>query len=542
MAIDRRKLRWNGWGWIDAPDVLGDKADGVWRWMGEVVGIAPLPDTPAMGLENITLPPQRLNDAVLESLTALTAPERVKTDDFERALHARGRSYHDLLHLRAGRLETAPDAVVYPTTTEETAALVAFAADANVALIPFGGGSSVVGGVTAQAAQGQAGAVSVDMTLMDRLLDIDEEALVARAEAGVYGPQLEEALQARGYTLGHYPQSFEFSTLGGWIAPRSAGHQSNKYGKAEHWLVSAKVATPQGVWTTEDYPGSAAGPLLREMLAGSEGMLGIITEAEFKIHPVPEAKDYRGYVFTEFPAGVAAAREMMQQGVQTAMIRLSDKPETFFLNAIDTGDAQGTGPAQFCLMLIGIEGDRATVDTALERSQAIVKANGGIHMGESLGRSWYKGRFETPYLRDPMLDHGLGIDTLETATRWSNMLRLHEAGVKAIAEAIDAHSPGERGIVMAHVSHAYADGASLYFLIAFPRDLDNDVEQWWAIKRAASDAIAANGGTISHHHGVGTDHLPWIAGEKGPIGMGLLRAMKAQIDPTGVLNPGKLIE
>lgn len=543
MSIDREKLRWNGWGWVDAPDVLGDKAAGVWKWMGEVLNLGPLPSTPAKALSEIRLPGPRLPGSAMDKLGRLLAPGRVKTDDFERAFHARGKSYHDLLHLRAGRVDTAPDLVAYPISTEETVALVQYAVEANIAVIPYGGGSSVVGGVTAVAAEGQAGAITLDMTLMDQVLAIDEEALIARAQAGVYGPQLEDALQARGYTLGHYPQSFEFSTLGGWIAPRSAGHQSNKYGKAEDWLVAATLATPEGVWTTEGFPASAAGPQMRDIVAGSEGVLGVITEAEFKIQRAPEILDYRAYVFPEFEAAVAAFRDLMQQDVPTAMIRLSDKPETFFLNAVDTGDAQGTGPAQFCLMLVGLEGDRATVDYGLERSRAIIKGHGGIHMGEGPGQSWYKGQFETPYLRDPMMDRGLGVDTLETATRWSSVLPLHGAVTKAIAGALEANAPAgaHGGIVMAHLSHAYRDGASLYFIIAFPRDLEREVDQWWAVKRAASDAIVAHGGTISHHHGVGEDHLEWVGKEKGATTLEALRALKVRLDPAGVLNPGKLL-
>jgi len=543
MSIERRKLRWNGWGWVDAPDVLGDKAPGVWKWMGESLNLPALPSTPAKGLSEIAVPEPRLPGSALDRLRQLLAPERVKTDDFERAFHARGKSYHDLLHLRAGRVGTAPDAVAYPVSTDETLALVQYAAEQDIAVIPFGGGSSVVGGVTAVAGEGQAGAVTLDMTLMDQVLAIDEEALVARAQAGIYGPQLEEALQAQGYTLGHYPQSFEFSTLGGWIAPRSAGHQSNKYGKAEDWFVAATLATPQGVWATEGFPASAAGPQMRDVVAGSEGVLGVITEAEIKIHRAPEVLDYRAYVFPEFEAAVAALRDMMQQDVPTAMVRLSDKPETFFLNAIDTGDAQGSGPAQFCLMLVGLEGDRATVDQGLERSRAIIKGHGGMHMGEGPGRNWYQGRFETPYLRDPMMDRGLGVDTLETATRWSNVAHLHEAAAEAIAGALEANAPaGARGgIAMAHLSHAYRDGSSLYFIFAFPRDLEREVDQWWAVKRAASDAIVAHGGTISHHHGVGEDHLEWMGKEKGAITLDALKALKARLDPTGVLNPGKLV-
>ena len=452
MTLNRRKLRWNGWGWMEAPDVLHDKADNVWAWIGKTMGVDPLPSTPAMPLSEIALPTPRRAPGVVERLQQIMDPSRVMTDDYERAFHARGRSYHDLLYLRAGHIDAAPDAVVYPVSEEEVLALVRLAVEKNFALIPFGGGSSVVGGVTACARDSQVGAVTADLTLMDRILEIDETALVARIQAGIYGPALEDGLQARGYTLGHYPQSFEFSTLGGWIAARSAGHQSNKYGKAEHWFVSARIATPRGLWVGEPFPGSAAGPQLKAIVPGSEGILGIITEATVRLHRTPDVKDYRGYVFPSFEAGVEAARELMQSDVPTAMIRLSDLSETFFYNALDTGGVGADAPAVFCLMLVGLEGDKATVGAALEASRAIIKKHGGLHMGESPGEKWYKGRFETPYLRDPLMDHGLGVDTLETATRWSGLLPLYKAVTDAIASAMEATAPtpGARGIVMAH--------------------------------------------------------------------------------------------
>jgi alkyldihydroxyacetonephosphate synthase len=307
--------------------------------------------------------------------------------------------------------------------------------------------------------------------------------------------------------------------------------------------VSARVATPQGLWETQGFPGSAAGPQFRDVIAGSEGVLGVITDAVIKIHRVPEVKDYRGYVFSSFDAGIGATREMMQSGVATAMIRLSDLNETFFYNALDTGGAGGDAPAVFCVMLVGLEGEPAEVAHALERSRGIIKKHGGLHMGETPGKSWYEKRFLTPYLRDPMMDRGLGVDTLETATRWSNIGPLHATVTKAIEDALAANAaaPGARGICMAHISHCYRDGASLYFGFAFPRALNREVGQWMAVKKAASDAIIASGGTISHHHGVGTDHMAWIAREKGPIGMDVLKAIKQRVDPTGIMNPGKLV-
>jgi len=233
----------------------------------------------------------------------------------------------------------------------------------------------------------------------------------------------------------------------------------------------------------------------------------------------------------------------MQVGLPNAMVRLSDPDETFFYNALDSGGVTTDSPAHFCIMLVGLEGDQTTVDCAREQTKAITKEHGGMHMGEGLGEKWYATRFDTPYLRDPMMDHGLGVDTLETCTRWSNVIPLHDAVCEAITKALDrnAPAPDTRSIVMSHLSHSYADGSSLYFTFAFPQNLDREVQQWTAVKAAASDAITASGGTISHHHGVGTDHLPWLEQEKGPVGMAVLKAIKDEVDPASILNPGKLI-
>jgi alkyldihydroxyacetonephosphate synthase len=543
MTIPRGQLRWNGWGWNEAPDMLGEKAEGVWAWMASIFGVDPLPDTPAAPLEAFEMPAPRLEDGVLERLRALLGPDAVKLDAYERAFHARGKSYPDLMELRSGRVDTAPDAVVYPETADQCLALAQLATAERLALVPFGGGSSVVGGVNPLAGPECRGVLTVDMTRMARILEIDEESLTARVEAGIYGPALEEQLQARGFTLGHYPQSFEFSTLGGWIAPRGAGHQSNRYGKAEAWLAGAEVATPSGLWQTQAFPGSAAGPQWRDVVAGSEGVLGIITSATVRLHRVPEVKDYRAYLFMDFARAVGAVRALMQEGVPTAMIRLSDPDETFFYGGLQLG-GEGMDPSvRVCVMLAGHEGGAAQVEQERTRSRAVIEREGGAHMGAEMGERWYGHRFETPYLRDPMLDRGLGVDTLETCANWSRLMPLYDAVGGAIRGAFEAWPgrPGARAVCMAHISHCYRDGASLYFTFGFVRDPDDPIGQWRAVKEAASDAIAANHGTISHHHGVGVDHLPWYAMETGPAGLDALRAMKRELDPHGVMNPGKLL-
>ncbi|HDP34569.1 MAG TPA: FAD-binding oxidoreductase [Candidatus Hydrogenedentes bacterium] len=542
--MDKQHLRWNGWGLLDAPDVLGGNAEGIWAWLGDHFNLGTLPKTPAVPLAQLSLPESRLSAEHLKALAAVMSKERVSTDARERAYHARGRSYHDLLYLRAGRLETAPDAVVYPANAGEAQALVEYAVANAVALIPYGGGSSVVGGVTPLLAAGQCAAVTVDMALMNRVLEINKTDMVAHIEAGIYGPALEKQLQAAGVTLGHYPQSFEYSTLGGWIASRGAGHQSNKYGKAEDWFVAANLATPKGAWRTETFPKSAAGPLLRDLVPGSEGVFGIITDAWARIHELPKKKEYRAFFFQDFESGVNAARTLLQQGVSTAMVRLSDANETFFYSVMHGGaEVAENGPIGFCLMLIGFEGNPEHVTRNSERACDILGEHGGADMGAGLGETWLQTRFETPYLRDPMLDRGLGVDTLETAVNWERLPQLHADVCDVLEKAIATNTPppATRSIVMAHLSHSYRDGASLYFTFVFPRDLNNEVTQWLNIKKAASDAIIAGGGTISHHHGVGTDHRPWMTQEKGATACSLLRAIKTQVDPANVLNPNKML-
>jgi alkyldihydroxyacetonephosphate synthase len=561
MTIDRTSLRWNGWGPATQQDAF-PKESPAWQWIADALGInTPLPETPATPLEKCTLPSSGLDGETRLELERIVGANQVHTGDYERAFHARGKSYHDLLHVRAGNLSNAPDAVVYPRSEDETQRLVEFAAARDIVLVPFGGGSSVVGGVTGREQGEKRLCITVDTTLMTSLLSIDETAMTATAQAGIYGPALDKALASQGVRLGHYPQSFEYSTLGGWVAARGAGQNSIRYGRADKWLVSAHVATPSGLWRTEATPGSAAAPNLNQMVAGSEGTLGIITEATFKVHSLPDTEDYRGYLFRTFAEGADAIRRIVQSEIPTAMLRLSDADETFFFRTLggigkEHGLKDNLAEAYLrlrgyadrpCGLIVGLEGSAANVSHARDRVARIMSACGGLHVGRSPGTSWKAGRFHGPMVRDPMMDHGLGVDTLETSTFWSNIQTLHSAVREAIDTSIreTLDDPSARGIVMAHISHAYPDGASLYFTFVFPRrlnkGLEGEVAQWLTIKRAASDAIAAHNGTISHHHGVGTDHAPWLGQEKGPVGMQMLGAVKQSLDPKRVMNPGKVL-
>ena len=555
MSIDRSKIRWNGWGWAGHDDPMAARED-VWAWLAGELGMPSLLATPARPLEQIALAPTRLSPAERQCFVSILGADRVRDDAYERAFHARGRSYHDLLHLRAGDLACVPDAVLYPRGADEVVRVLSFASETGIAVVPYGGGTSVVGGVTA-AANGFKSVVTLDLSGLDRIGEIDAVSGTAVAEAGVYGTALESALRAKSLTLGHYPQSFEFSTLGGWIAHRGAGQQSNRYGKAEDWLVSVKLATPRGMLTTEDYPASAAGPRLTDLVAGSEGIFGVITEARIRVHALPEQSDYRGYLFRDLAAGITAIRQAARESIPAAMLRLSDAEETRFYRAFSAIgkrntlsnriaqtylDARGID-ARACALIAGLEGTHAEVSSARRRFDAIAKKLGAVQLGRGPGSSWQKGRFHGPYLRDPMMDRGVGVDTLETAASWSKLPALYAAVRTALEASIQATvpHPSARGIVMCHISHSYVDGASLYFTYIFPRALDGEIVQWQAIKKAASDAVIANGGTISHHHGVGEDHLPWIENEKGPLGIEVLRAIKRTLDPKGILNPGKLI-
>lgn len=553
MDVDRRKIRWNGWGWAAHKDELGAQ-EAVWTWLAGELGMPALLATPARPLEGLSLPASALYAEDRQALNAIVGADHVRDDAYERAFHALGRSYYDLLRLRAGDLSLAPDAVVYPRGTEEVLAVLALAADHGIAVIPYGGGTSVVGGVTAARGAFHS-AITLDLSAMDRVIEVDPVSSTATAEAGIYGPALEKALQAKGFTLGHHPQSFEFSTLGGWIAHRGAGQGSNRYGRAEDWLVGAKLATPRGLLVTGDFPASAAGPQLKDLIPGSEGVFGIVTEATVRVRALPAASAHLGYMFRDFESGMTALRLAAQEGVAATMLRLSDTEETRFFRVYGAMAKKRSLARRFaemylemrgfgekaCALIAGFEGE--AIAHATKQFGAIARKLGALPLGRGMGDRWRRTRFQAPYLRDPMLDRGLGVDTLETAANWSKIGALYAATRAAIEAAILKTVPrdGAKGIVMCHVSHSYADGASLYFTAIFPRVLDGDIAQWKAIKQAASEAVVANGGTISHHHGVGEDHLPWIAQEKGALGIEVLRAVKQTLDPAGVLNPGKLL-
>jgi alkyldihydroxyacetonephosphate synthase len=547
--MDRTKRRWNGWGFAAHKDELSGREE-VWTWLAGELGMPALLATPARPLEELALPDSALSDDDRAALAAIVGADRVLLDAFERAYHARGHSYQDLLRLRAGDLSEAPDAVVTPRATEEVLAVLSLAAEREIAVVPFGGGTGVVGGVNA--ARGRFSAViTLDISDMDRVIAIDPVSQTATAQAGICGPALEKALEAKGFTLGYFPQSFEFSTLGGWIANRGAAAGRG----SKDWLIGAQLAAPRGLVSTGDFPASAAGPQLKDLLLGSEGIFGVITQATVRVRPLPEVADYRFYLFRDFASGLDAIREATQAEISVTMLLLSDAEETRFCAAYDAlgkprslarriaeryRQWRGFGHKP-CALIAGFEGSRKTVAFARRGFAAIAKRHGALSLGRC--ERWKKARFALPYLRDPLLERGVGIDTFETATSWSKLEALYAAARGAIETAIAQNVPrqGAKGVVLGYVCPCAPGGASLEFTTVFPRLLDGEAAQAQAIKKAAIDAVVANGGTISHHHGVGIEHLPWIAAEKGELGLAALSAVKAALDPKGIMNPGKLL-
>src|SRR6478736_8911121 len=513
------------------------------RW-GDPAAAGPLPDATrglvelAFGIHespavsSVSLPPGSLPAAVLGELRALLGAEHVLTDDETRRLRTRGKSTPDLLRARAGDLTDAPDAVVRPGSHEEVAAVLAFAVEHHLAVVPFGGGTSVTGGLVARR-EGFAGVLSLDLVRMKRLLAADHTSMTATLEPGLRGPEAEALLAAEGLTLGHYPQSWEFASIGGFAATRSSGQSSAGYGRFDSVVVALTVATPRGRLDLGSAPSNAAGPDLRQLVLGSEGAFGVITSVTVRVRRVPATSVYEGWRWPSFAEGAAAMRTLAQSGLLPTVIRLSDEAETA-INLARPDEIGGTG-AGGCLMIAGYEGASEAVATRQAAVTTVLTGIGGEWLGEEPGRAWAHGRFGAPYLRDSMRDVGVLVETLETATFWSNAERLY-AGVKAALEA----ALGEPTMVLCHVSHVYETGCSLYFTVATPEGED-PLGRWQAAKAAASDAIVAAGATITHHHAVGTDHKPWLAAEIGEVGVSVLRAVKADLDPAGILNPGVLI-
>ncbi|MFE1234469.1 FAD-binding oxidoreductase [Streptomyces sp. NPDC058745] len=526
-------MLWSGWGDPAKAAPLPDAVTGLLR---DLLGVTPREDGPSV-LDEIDVPAPALTDKARDALrAALGAQDALREDAESRIRHTRGKSTPDLLRIRAGEVDDIPAAVVLPDSHDEVLAVLRACAAHGLSAVPFGGGTSVVGGL---APDTERPFVALDLRRLDALLAIDEVSRTATLQPGLRGPRCEELLNEQGWTLGHFPQSFEWATVGGFAAARSSGQASAGYGRFDDMVLGLTVATPEGTLETGRAPRSAAGPDLRQLVLGSEGALGVITAVTVRIRPLPTRRVYEGWRFASFEAGSTALRRLAQDGPRPTVLRLSDETETFIglaqPDAIGAADApQSPG----CMAIAGYEGTEE--ETAVSRAAAreILLACGGEYVGEEPGDRWEHGRYNAPYLRDALLDAGAFAETLETAGFWSALPGLYASVREALTRTLT--EAGTPPLVMCHISHTYENGASLYFTVVSAQGEDA-VAHWEPVKRAANDAILAAGGTISHHHGVGTDHRDWYAREIGPLGIRVLQAVKAEVDPSGVLSPGVLI-
>ncbi|MBS1886938.1 MAG: FAD-binding oxidoreductase [Actinobacteria bacterium] len=502
------------------------------------------PWPPAATAADFELPEARpLPRAVVDAVGA----DAVFDAKEDRLRHARGSGYVDLARMRSGRLEHAPDAVVVPGGAAAVGALVDACAAHGIAVVPFGGGTSVVGGVEPLRGTHET-LISLDLTAL-REVAVDPSSLTARLGAGLRGPEAEAALAAHGLTLGHFPQSFEYATIGGFAATRSAGQASSGYGRFDSLVTSVRLLAPAGSLRTLETPHTAAGPALRELVIGSEGTLGVIPDVTVRVRPAPPRRRYEAWMAESFEAGREIVRLLAQGPGLPSVIRVSDEEETVGSLALSgprgaAGKAFGAylrarRRAEGALMILGFEGEEEALTRTRALSVRVLRAGGAVYLGRAAGRSWERGRYGGPYQRDLLMGMGAMVETLETSHTWSRLGELHRAVGAAIADALAGQ--GTPGLVFCHLSHAYPDGASLYFTFISRARRGAELEQWAAVKRAASEAIVAGGGTITHHHAVGRDHAPYMEAEVGQTGLEVLRAVKERLDPTGIMNPGKLL-
>jgi len=526
-----------------------------WNGWGDDAVIFTLPASATLFIERLLGKSHQPIDANLDLAVTYVPKARlpqhplVLTDPLTRLLHTRGQSFPDWVELRSGRIHTFPDGVAYPMSNEDVVNLIRYANQSGIHIIPYGGGTSVVGHINP--INSKAPIITIDMSRMNRLINLNAGSLLATFGAGVTGPDLEAQLRAHGFTLGHFPQSFEYSTLGGWVATRSSGQQSLRYGRIEKLFAGGRVETPLGELVLPSFPASAAGPDLREIILGSEGRLGILTEASMRISPLPEREEFHAVFFPDFEHGVEAVKQILSTGLSLCMLRLSTANETTTTLALAGHEnligamerllaIRGLGDSK-CMLLFGFNGKPVLVRSNRSETLNITGKYGGIHVGKSFGEQWQKNRFRTPYLRNTLWEMGYGVDTLETATDWGNTPQM----VKQIESAIRGtmSSIGEQVHIFSHLSHVYPSGSSIYttYLFKLAEGPDENVVRWQAMKSAASQAIISTGGTISHHHGVGLDNLPYLSAEKGNLGIEAITSLFHQFDPKRMMNPGKLV-
>lgn len=465
-----------------------------------------------------------------------------------RLRHARGHSYRDWLALKYGRIGPVADAVAMPATHAEVEVTLAAAQRSGSIVIPWGGGTSVVGHLDIPT--GDRPVLNISLERLSSLLAFDETAQLARFGAGTPGAQVEAQLRGRGFMLGHFPQSYEYSTLGGWVVTRSSGQQSLRYGRMEQLFAGGTLVTPRGTLTVGGVPASSAGPDLREFVLGSEGRLGIVSEAVVRVRRVPEREDFHAVFFPTWNHGVEAMRQLVQADMPLSLLRLSNESETetqLTLAGHDKAIAwlkrylklRGSGQRPV-MMVMGLTGLNREVLRTRREALTVCKQSRGVHAGRMIGMGWAKNRFRGPYMRNSLWEAGYGVDTVETSVNWPQVTPLMRAMEQAATDAMAVED--ERLHAFTHLSHVYRQGCSIYstFVFRSTADHDADLARWARLKARVSAAIVSHGGTISHQHGVGVDHAPYLEAEKGALGMGLIRAVARELDPDGMMNPGKL--
>ncbi|MCJ7683373.1 MAG: FAD-binding oxidoreductase [Desulfobacteraceae bacterium] len=528
---------WNGWG---DEAVQMSLAPAAMRLLRDRIGV---------GTAQEDFPLEKMIARVPDS--RLPHHSLITTEAKERIVHSHGQSLPDWVALRKGALEHFPDGVALPATAEEVQAILGFARKYDVIIIPYGGGTSVVGHLDIP--EGNRPVLSLSLERLNRMISIDPYNRLATFGAGVRGPDLEAQLRTYGFTLGHYPQSFEYSTLGGWVATRSSGQNSAYYGRIETLFAGGKIHTPQGTIECPPFPASSAGPDLRQLVLGSEGRLGILVNAIVRVSPVPGRDDVLALFFPSWEDAVEAVRSLAMADIRYSMIRLSNPTETMtnlvlagrekavsllmkYLRFRNINDDGG------CMCLAGFIGSGERIRAARRLAFSILKKNGGVSLGKSIGEAWKKNRFRVPYLRNTLWDMGYAIDTVETAVTWDKVTATMEALEKAISVGLDRWK--EKVHVFSHLSHVYPTGSSIYttFVFRIAEGAEEMLGRWKALKAAASMEIVRAGGTISHQHGVGLDHRPYLDAEKGAVGMEILKQLFVHMDPERRMNPGKLVD
>jgi alkyldihydroxyacetonephosphate synthase len=552
MAYEPRHMKWWGWGSEDV--VFNAQAHpAFWPYAKSVLEIENDDfSRREWKIEAVELPESCIDDRFLTKLRSFLNSSQVSTDNKERVIHAYGKGFRDLFRLRNGTPVSAPDLVVYPETERDVCLIVRAAAERDVAVIPFGGGSNISGCLERMDVRRMA--VSVDMRRMRRVLAVDSRSCTARIEAGIFGPDLEQQLGEYGLTLGHFPDSFLHSTLGGWIATRSAGMQSDRYGKIEDMVIAVRMVTPEGVLATRVVPKSSNGIDVNHFCIGSEGTLGILTEATMRVHPQPQTRAVPGYLFPEFDAGVQAVHECVRQECMPAMVRFNDPDKTALSLAFRPPGSgvselisklfkkylrmRGLALARACLMLTAFEGRQDQVARQLREVNRIYRRFGAVDVGVTAGKSFEATKYDFPHIRDFLLDRDVTTDVSETATVWSNILPLYRETAAILRASIEEN--GAHPWVGCHISHTYHCGASVYFTFGFKQQPGCEMDQYLRVKRAVQQSFIDHGATLSHHHAVGTEHLPWLAADISPLGVQAVAALKRGLDPQNIMNPGRL--